>query len=510
MMQQQKNKILLKNTIFLYIRILFILAITLYTSRVVLNVLGIDDYGVYNVVAGLVTMLGFLSSAMSSATQRFISYEIGINNQDKLTVTFRTCLLIYFIIIVFVILISETLGIWLLNHKINIPTERISAAYWVLQGSLISFIFSIASIPYIANIIAHERMGIFALLSIIDAISKLLILFVIDSINFDKLKLYSIFLSLISFIIFALYYTINRAKYNFTTFRFVWNRPVFFEIFSYTGWNLFGNIAAVGVNQGINIILNIFFGPIINAARAISAQLNSAVYSFISSLQVAFTPQIVKSYAANEVERMKHLVFISAKYSCFLVYIISLPILLKTEIVLYWWLGSVPDYTANFVKLTLIDSIIISISGSLMSAFQATGKIKAYQLIIGTIILLNIPLSYCLLSYGAHPDYVFVTIIIISTITLQLRILLLGKISKTIISGFYNKVIFRIILVIAISLPPIMIFNKIINNSIMGLIMIYLITTIITAFSIMLIGMSKQEKVYVKKYFRKYLNRELL
>lgn len=505
MTQKIRNKILLKNTILLYIRILFILVITLYTSRVILNVLGIDDYGIYNVVAGIVTMLSFLSSAMSSATQRFISYELGKNNQDRLSIVFKTCLLSYFIIIVFIIIISETIGVWFLNYKINIPPDRLSAAHWVLQSALISFVFSIASIPYMANIIAHEKMSVYAALSILEATLKLSILFFLDTIHFDKLKLYSIYIVIVSFIIFTLYYLVNRINYSFTKYSFTWNKIVFFEIFSYTGWNLFGNIAAVGVNQGINIILNIFFGPVINAARAISAQLNSAVYSFISSLQVAVTPQIVKSYASNEIDRMKQLVFMSAKYSCFLVYLISLPILLKTEIVLNWWLGSVPDYTVDFVKLTLIDSIIISISSSLMSAFQATGRIKAYQLIVGMMILLNIPLSYYLLSYGFNPNSVFMVIIVISIITLFIRISLLNKISKSIINGFYTDVIFRIILVIATSSLPVIAIEKFIQNSFFGLITIYFISAILIITSIIIFGMKKQERILIFSVLTKTL-----
>ncbi|NIA44659.1 MULTISPECIES: lipopolysaccharide biosynthesis protein [Providencia] len=499
----KNNQKILKNTIFLYLRILFILFISLYTARVILKVLGIQDFGIYSLVAGIVTMLSFMSGAMASATQRFLSYEIGNKNNINLSNTFKMCQQIYILIMILVIIISESIGLWFIHEKLNIPVERLESASIAFQFSIISFCFSILSIPYISNILAQEKMFFFAIISSLEAILKLLILYIIEMFYIDRLISYPIALSIISFLSFIIYLTINRILFSYTKYKFIWDKKLFNTLTSYTGWNFFGNLSSSLVSQGINIILNLFYGPIINSSRAIATQVNSALFSFVSSLQMSVSPQIVKSYAQSDINRMKSLVFASAKYSFLLIYILSVPVILKTEFILKIWLGNVPLYTAIFVKLILIDSLIISLSGSLMSAFQATGKIKRYQIIVGTVLLLNLPTSFILLKLEFPPYSIFIASIVLSFIALYARIFLLKLLLPDLIKNFISYVIVKITIVTLATYIPIYYISTIFNDSLVGLISITIISSIFILIFVWIIAMSPPEKNYIIQSIKK-------
>ncbi|WP_265460749.1 MATE family efflux transporter, partial [Aeromonas salmonicida] len=393
MTNSNNNRRIVKNTLFLYFRMLLTLSVTLYTSRVVLNNLGVEDFGIYNVVGGVVTMMAFLSGAMSSASQRFLAFELGKNNLEQLAKVFKMSLNIHWLIVLIVILVAQTLGLWFVNAQLVIPPDRLVAANWVFQCALFSFCCTVLGVPYNAAIIAHEKMSAFAYISIVDVLLKLIVVFLLAAYDGDKLQRYSLLLAVVSLLILVCYYAYARWQFTVTRFSWYWNTDLFKTLFSYTGWNLFGNVAAVATNQGINILLNLFFGATVNAARAIAFQVNSAVTGFVTSLQMSINPQIVKSYATDNHEYMLQLVFSGARYCFFLLYFLSIPFLLQAEIILKIWLGMLPEYAAGFCRLVIIDSLIISLSGTLMTAFQATGKIKTYQMVVGGVILFNLPLS---------------------------------------------------------------------------------------------------------------------
>lgn len=498
MSDHKNNKRILKNTLFLYFRMIITLLLSLYTSRVILKALGVDDYGIYNVVAGIVTMLSFMSGAMTSATQRFFSYEIGKNNQKQLCNVFKMSMNIHILIVIISVFVAEILGVWFLNNYIVIPPDRVVSANWVFQFSIVSFCVTILSIPYTANIIAHEKMKIFAYIGIIDVTLKLIAVFLLELTNNDKLIIYSMYISIISFIIYVFYFVYNRIYFTNSKFTLYWNKNLFNNLLSYTSWNFFGNLASVGYNQGINILLNIFFGPTVNAARAISFQVNSAISGFVSNLQTSVSPQIVKSYSTNDINNMKKLVFSCSKYSFFLMYFLSLPFLLETNFVLNIWLENVPESTSIFCQLLLIDTLIISFSHALMTAFQATGKIKRYQMIVGSLLLLNIPLSYVILKSGYSPQSTYYISITLSLMAFLIRLQLLELLIPKITSGFYSSVIFKSFLVVLLSLIPSWLISIYITINILNFIFLCILTWLIIISSIWMVGFSIEEKKYIK------------
>src|SRR5690554_2679044 len=405
----------------LYFRMILTMLVSLYTSRVILNTLGVEDYGIYNVVGGVVSMFAFFNSAMSSATQRFLSYEIGKGDFVQLRKTFNATQIIHICIAVFIFILAETVGLWFVKNYLVIPPERLNAAIWVYHFSVLSFMVSIIQVPYNATIIAHERMNVYAYVSIIEVLLKLLIVFMLTWITYDKLILYGILHFGVMFLIAAIYRIYTRKNFEESKFEVVKDKGLYKTLISYSGWNLFGNIAGVAQGQGINIILNIFFGPVVNAARGIATQVQSAVNSFVSNFQMAVKPQIIKSYAANEKDYMISLIIQSSKYSFYLLFILSLPIILEVDQILKIWLITVPEYASIFTVLVLVIILINSISGPLMTAVQAAGKIAIYQAVIGTLLFLTLPISYVFLKLGYPPEVTLYITIVIEVIALIFR-----------------------------------------------------------------------------------------
>lgn len=502
-----KDKRIAKNTIMLYIRMLLIMAVTLYTSRIVLMALGVEDFGIYNVVGGIVIMFGFLNSAMTTATQRFLSFELGLEKKNELKKTFQIALNIHIGIAVVIFIIAETVGLWILNNKLNIPYERMEAAHWVYQCSILSFLITVLRVPYNASIISRERMNIYAYMSIIESILKLGIVFLLSVGGYDKLKLYSILLLIVTFIIAFFYYIYCRCRFAECRFSLIWDRKRYCILLSYAGWNLFGSLAWAGYAQGINILLNIFFGPVVNTARAISFQVNSAILSFISNFQVAVTPQIVKSYALQDIDYMLRLVFYASKYSFLLLAFLSLPLLLEMEMILELWLKQTLPYAALFCRLIIINSLIDTFSGTLMMAAQATGKIKKYQLIVGGLLLLNLPISYLFLSYEYPPESVYCVSILLSFIALVSRLFILRTLLVFEIGDFFKKVFFiSIVTVVIAAIIPTFIWCGLEK----GLVRLFFVT-IASCSSFVLatywIGFTHQERFFVKGKMKILINK---
>ncbi|MGB6084280.1 oligosaccharide flippase family protein [Moheibacter sp.] len=440
------SKTIAKNTLFLYFRMILVMGVSLFTSRIVLRELGVSDYGVYSLVGGIVAMFGFFNAAMSSATQRYLSFDIGKGDQKKLRKTFSATLSIHAGIALLVLILAETIGLWYVNYKMVFPPERNFAVNVVYQFSVFSFLLGIIQVPYNALIIARERMNVYAYVSILEVILKLIIVFMLVYFGSDKLITYAILTFVVSFIIRVIYQVYCRKHFKESKYKFEYDKEYYRELMSYSGWSLFGNIAAVARGQGINVVLNLFFGTVVNAAYGITLTVQGAVQSFVTNFQVAVNPQIIKNYAKGDLNAMQLLIFRSSKLSFFLFFILSFPIILNTEYILNLWLTVVPEHSVIFIQLAFIYLMIDSISYSLIIAVQATGKIKNYQIIIGTLIFLNLPICYLVLRMGGSPESVYFVLIAVTFLTLLFRMFFVKNLLGFKPIVFIKNVIFPIVL----------------------------------------------------------------
>lgn len=421
------NKRIAKNTLLLYIRMLLTMSVTLYTSRVVLLVLGVEDFGVYNVVGGIVSMFAFINGGMVAATQRYITFEIGTGNIERLNKVFSTSLQIHAIISILIIILGETVGLWFLVEKMVIPEDRMTAAMWVYQCSVIACVVNIMSIPYNADIIAHEKMSAFAFISVIDVVMKLLIVYLLKFSSFDKLIVYAILLLIVQFSIRLFYTTYCKNHFEESTYTNIFDKKLIREMSGFAGWSFWGSLAGVLYTQGVNMMLNIFFGPAVNAARGIAVQVQSAVQQFVVNFQMALNPQITKSYAIDNLEQMHSLMFRSARFSFILLFFITLPVLLETNFLLTLWLKIVPDNTVIFTQIMLCIALIYTIANPCIIANQATGKVKIYQAVVGGILLSILPISYIVLELGAPAYSVFVVHFFVESVAQFFRMFMLRK-----------------------------------------------------------------------------------
>ncbi len=497
-MTSENNKRIAKNTAMLYFRMLLMMAVSLYTSRIVLNTLGIEDFGIYNVVGGVVTMFSFLNSAMSSGTQRFLSFELGKKDFVQLGKVFSMSINIHATIAIVILILAETIGLWFLNTQLTIPAERMVAANWVYQFSILALLVTIMSVPYNATIIAHEQMNVYAYVSIIEVTLKLLIVFMLQWFGFDKLKLYAILVFGVSLLIRLIYGIYCSRNFKECAYRYSWDKTLYYTLMSYAGWNLWGNFASVTFNQGINILLNIFFGPVVNAARGIAYQVNSAVNGFVGNFQMAMNPQIVKSYAAAELKYMHQLIFQGSKYSFFLLYFLSLPLLMETETILLMWLKIVPEYTVLFCRLVLINALIDCISGPLMTAAQASGKIKLYQSVVGGLLLIILPISYLFLKLGFPPQVTLYVSISISIAALYARLLIISPLVNLSMLNFARNVLIQILMVAIVSVIFPLIIKFSIDQKLIRFLAVCFVSVLSVAITIFLFGLRNEERLFLK------------
>lgn len=476
--------------------------VSLYTVRVVLNTLGVIDYGIFNVVGGIVVMFSFLSNTMASASQRFFAFELGQNNILQLKKTFSITMIIYAMIAVIILILAETAGLWFLNTQMTIPLERMNAANWVYQFSVFSFMMTMFAIPYNAAIIAHERMNVYAYVSIIEVIFKLIIVYLLVLFSFDKLKLYAVLIFIVTTILTFIYRTYCKRKFTECRFSFYWEKSLFKKIVSYSGWNLFGATAGIFKEQGINILLNVFFNPVVNAARGIAYQVNNAINQFATNFFTAVSPQIIKYYAAGEKEKMKSLVFQSSKFSYFLLFMLSMPVLLETNFILSIWLKIVPDYLVLFTRLIIVNALMDSLSGALVTSALATGKIKQYQIIVGGTLLLNFPVSYFFLKMGFPPQSTMYVAIVIAIINLLLRLIMLQKMIGLSIKKYAKDVLFVVALVSFLScfIPLLIFFNM--EDSWVRFLIVGIASLLSTGLVIYFIGINYKERRYISQVIK--------
>lgn len=493
----ENNKRIAKNTLLLYFRMLFLMAVSLYTSRVVLNALGVEDFGIYNVVGGVVAMFSVLSGSLSAAISRFITYELGKGNQENLNKIFSSAVTIQLGLAGIIILLAETIGIWFLNVKMNIPEVRMEAANWVFQFSILTFAINLISVPYNASIIAHEKMSAFAYISILEAVGKLFIAYLITITPMDKLIFYAILMCVVALIVRFTYGNYCKRHFCECTYHFIWDKQLLKSMFSFAGWNFIGASSAVLRDQGGNVVINLFCGPAVNAARGIAFQVNNAVNQFVVNFMTALNPQITKSYAAGDRGYMMTLIFQGARLSFYMLLLLSLPILVNTHYMLALWLKIVPEHAVLFVQLILIFALSESISQPLITAMLATGKIRNYQIIVGGLQMMNLPISYILLRLGYFPEIVIVIAICISQCCLAARLILLRGMIGLSITKYLKNVYLNIIVVciIAVILPLISAYY--IKESFINFILISLIAVICTLSSIYFLGCNNQEREFI-------------
>lgn len=401
------NKRIAKNTIAMYIRMLITMAVGLYTSRIVLATLGTSDFGLYNVVGGIVVVLASINGTLATGTQRFLSFAIGENDELKLKMVFSTAVLLHLLFAGLFLIVAETAGLWFLNAKMNVPVGRETAAFWVYQFSIITTIIQIVQVPYMSAIIAHERMSVYAYMSIYDAVTKLLIVYLIQMSSFDKLIFYAALICAVGAASAVMYNLYCRFKFSECKLHPQMDKAIFKEMATFSGWNIFGCVAFPLQTQGLNILLNIFFNTIVNAARGIAVQVNNIIIAFVNNFQTAVNPQIVKLYAAGKKDEMIHLVINNSKFAGFLYMFIAVPLFVEIEFVLNIWLGDYPEYTIPFVRIILVQSLIQTLTRPVVMVVHAVGKMKGPNFSAGIALLLAVPLTYVLLKAGLDPVTVF-------------------------------------------------------------------------------------------------------
>ena len=449
-----ENKRIAKNTGFLYLRMLFVMGVTLYTSRVVLQALGVDDYGLYNVIGGIVVMLGFINGSAAGATSRFLTYALGSKTDDKEHYDYRrvfsAAFFIHLAIALLIVMLAETVGLWYFNNKLVIPEGRYEAAMWVYQISIISVLVSFTQVPYNASIIAHERMGIYAFVGIYEAVSKLVIAFILTASTGDKLILYAwlLFGVTLSISIFYRYYCVKQFGRTCRIER-VKERSLYKRLLSYSGWDLIGQFGAAARSQGVNLILNFFCGPAVNAARGVAYQVEAALYSFITNFQQAVRPNVIKHYAAGNIGRFNSLLFLTGRFSFILFSCFAIPIILESDYVFKLWLVNPPEYTVLFSQIVLIIALVTTINNTLQMAVHACGDVKRLNIFGGSKVFIEIPLVYLVLKWGASPEWALIIMLIGTSLINAANLYVVHKnIPEFSVKDFCTEVILRDILII--------------------------------------------------------------
>lgn len=505
MSESENNKRIARNTLILYFRMFLMMLIGLFTSRVILQSLGVADYGIYNAVGGFVAMFSLLSGTLTNSINRFLTFELGRGDAEKLKRVFSTSLNVMFILSAIVVVLGATVGGWFLSAKMNIPEGREEAAVVVLACSILTFVLTLISVPYNAAIIAHERMSAFAYISLVEAAAKLAIAFTLYKIPFDKLNVYAILLLTLSFLVRLLYGVYCKRHFHECTYRFVHDNKLLKEMTSFAGWNFIAGGAAVVNNHGVTLLLNMFFGVTVNAARGIAVQVNGCVHSFVTNFMMAVNPQITKSFAQGDYDYMHSLICRGAKFSYFLMLFFMIPISLEAHQLLHLWLGIVPEYAVDFVRLTLAMTTLNTLSSSLITGLHATGNIKRYMIIVGAVEILNFPLTYIAFRLGASPQTAYYIYLSVYFVLMLLRLYLIKDLihmkAAMYVKGVYLKVL--IVSLLSIVLPFVV--YKIQSEDIFRLVSVCLVSFLSTLTAIYFIGLEFSEKAMIIGFIKRKL-----
>ncbi|RGM46942.1 MULTISPECIES: MATE family efflux transporter [Bacteroides] len=504
------NKRIVKNTAFLYVRMIFIMAVSLYTSRIILEALGVEDYGIYNIVGGIVSMFGFINASLSGASSRFIIYSLGEGDKIKSQEIFNSIMTTHYIIAAVVVILAETAGLWFVMNKLVIPDERLTAAFWVYQSTVLSSIIMLVSSPFNALIIAHEKMNAFALISVIEAVLKLFSVFVLFVLPIDRLVIYAILTVTVQVFIRILYTIYCKKHFSESHYHLRFKVDGMKSILMYSAWTMNGNLAIVGSTQGINILFNLFFGPIVNAAYGIALQVQSACNQFCSNFLMAVRPQIIKSYAQDDLSHMHQLILFSTRYSFYLTLLIAVPIISQADYILKIWLVDVPPYTVEFVQFMLVVALNTSLNGSVLIGIHATGDLKKFQMIEGTILLSVVPVSYVLLKYfNVGAIAVFFTYLIIEVITQLIRIWIVFPKIRLAIRYYYTQIMWPIFKVSAVVwIIPYFLKRNLSEGTFSSFIVIVSAAAFSVLLSVVLLGISKNELSFVVEKLKYVLRKK--
>ena len=496
---QANNRRIARNTLMLYLRMLLVMGITIYTSRVVLNSLGVVDYGIYNVVAGVVSLFGFINMAMVTSTQRYLTFELGKEgNGDRLNEVFSCSLTIHFLLAICIVVVSEAVGLWLMYNKMTIPPDRFSTSLIVFHFSMASMAISMICVPFNSCIIAHERMNVFAYISVIEVSLKLIIAASISFCNSDRLKLYAALLCLAQICITLTYYVYSKRHFAEAHYKRVQNWTLIIEMAKFAGWNLWGQLSSVFSSQGINILLNMFFGPVANAARGIATQVQGAFYQLALGFQSALNPQITKSYASGNNERMFSLMFSSSKITFFLLTVAAMPILCETDTILEIWLKKVPQHTAIFAQMAIVINLVDCISNPLLTAAAATGKIRGYQTVVGGILLASFPISYIVLKLGAQPVAVYLANLACCIGAFIARLYFLKHLVGLPLGVYFKKIIARCIIVAFFAATTAYLIKHIIDDGTTLMAFVTMALVLCATFAtVATIGLTKAERNFI-------------
>ncbi|WP_308773439.1 lipopolysaccharide biosynthesis protein [uncultured Bacteroides sp.] len=504
----ENNKRIAKNTFFLYFRTLFTMAVSLYTSRVVLENLGVDDFGIYNVVGGIVMFLSFLNTSMASATQRFLNIELGKNDKVGIKRIFSNAIIIHFFIAIMVILLAESIGVWFLNNHMNIMPDRIEAANYVLQFSIATMVTTIISVPYNATIIANEKMSAFAYISIVEVTLKLILVLLLAYSPIDKLITYAILMFFVSLTVRLIYGA--YCKKHFEECRKIKFKPdlkIIKQMMSFSMWTVIGALSSIGHGQGISIVMNFFFGVVVNAAYGIANQVNQVVSNFVNNFMTALNPQIVKTYSANQIQEMHTLIARGCRLGFFLVLFFVVPITIETPALLKFWLKEVPDYTTDFVRLVLLITLFNSFSSPLSAAQGATGNIRNYQIILTTLGLLHIPLAWCCFAKGLNPNYAMYVYLIIVILEQSFRIVFVSRSISMDVLPFVRDLLFRCGTVCCLSFVIPIILHLYLSEGIIMSLSVCVIGALSVLLFVFIIGIDKNERQGLIKTIKVKINK---
>jgi len=493
------NKRIAKNTLFLYTRMILVILVTFYTSRIILKALGVEDFGIFTIVGGIVSVLGLIQSIMASAVSRFFMVELGRKNYVKLNEYFRLSIIIYSGMAIIIFILAETIGLWFLNNMLIIPEDRIIAAQWVYQFTVFSFITNILTVPYNSIIIARERMNVYAFIGLSEVIMKLIIAFLLFTVLYDKLKVYSILYFATVVVVFLVNYLYCRLYYQECRFSWFWSKAMFNEMMGYSVWSLFGSISAVARNQGINILLGMFFNPAINAARAIAYQVNEGINQFSNNFFTAVRPQITKKYASGDSLDMMNLVFRSSRLSFYLLFIFALPVLLETQYILNVWLDNPPLNTVLFTRIVVLTAVVDSLGYPLMTAINATGNIKNYQIITGGILILTLPISYIVLKMSYPPESTMYVALIISVAAQASRIFFMKILHNISVLKYVKDVLYYILMVFFLSSVVPLITHTILQYSNERFFIVMTLSIVNCFLVIYTFGITKNERIIINE-----------
>lgn len=503
-MSNNDNKRIARNTVLMAIRMVIVLAINLYATRLVLSALGVVDYGIYTVVCGVVSMFGFLNTAMSNGIQRFYNFEMGKVGDVGITRVYSTSLRIQIIVAILVLIATEIVGVWYLNNKMILPEERLSAAFWVMQYSILSLVIIILQVPYVSYIIAREKLDFYAMMSVANAFLTFLAALLLSSISFDKLITYGFFLFVIHVLFFLAYYIYSKKISVNLIFEKKTDSAFLKEMISFSGWNLLGTFVGVGKEQGTDIILNFFFGPVVNAARGVANQVNGGLQSLVSNLSISVRPQVTKSYAEGNIDRTMNLTFSISKISCVILYMFSLPIILEIDFILNIWLGdNIPEHTQNFILIIVATSFLNNLNSAISGVVHSSGKMKKYQIVGAVLTLFSIPAMYFVLKFGGTPEMAL-WVLFVSMFIVQIGALLVLKtIVDYSILSYLRKVVFPFLGTILVSIFFSLFIMHVMAEGFFRFAVVTIVSLISVPLATYFIALTKTERNIIKSYYFK-------